>query len=73
MSVDAKTGNLQNRFLDKLCQGPGPATVRLLSGPELTGKLTAYDNYVVVLRQGANEQMIFKHAIASIQPAPGGA
>ncbi len=69
MSVDVKAGNLQNRFLDKLCQGPGPATIRLIHGPEITGKITAYDNYVVVLRQGANEQMIFKHAISAILPA----
>ena len=40
MSTDVKAVNLQNRFLDKLCQGPGPATVRLLQGPEITGKIT---------------------------------
>ncbi len=68
MSTDVKAVNLQNRFLDKLCQGPGPATIRLLQGPEITGKITAYDNYVIVLRQGDKEQMIFKHAISAVLP-----
>jgi|APLak6261683748_1056154.scaffolds.fasta_scaffold64370_1 host factor-I protein len=69
MSADVKPVNLQNRFLDKLCQGTGPATIRLMSGSDVTGKIAAYDNYVIVLRQGAQEQMIFKHAIAAILPA----
>ena len=69
MSTDVKPVNLQNRFLDKLCQGPGPAMIRLLHGTEITGKITAYDNYVIVLRQGDKEQMIFKHAISSVLPA----
>jgi host factor-I protein len=69
MSTDVKPVNLQNRFLDKLVQGTGPAVVRLMSGSEVTGKISAYDNYVIVLRQGAQEQMIFKHAISAILPA----
>jgi host factor-I protein len=69
MSAEVKAVNLQNRFLDKLCQGTGPATIRLMNGPDVTGKITAYDNYVIVLRQGAQEQMIFKHAISAILPA----
>ena len=69
MSTDIKPGNLQNRFLDKLCQGTGPATIKLMGGTEVTGKISAYDNYVIVLRQGAQEQMIFKHAISAILPA----
>lgn len=69
MSADVKPVNLQNRFLDNLVKGTGPATVRLMSGSDVTGKISAYDNYVIVVRQGALEQMIFKHAIAAILPA----
>lgn len=68
MGVDTKAGNLQNLFLARLNRESLPVVVRLLNGPDLEGTISGFDNYVVLLKQGGTEQMLFKHAISAIIP-----
>lgn len=71
MGIDTKApANLQNQFLSRLNREGVPVVVRLLSGPDLEGKISGYDNYVVLLQQGGSEQLLFKHAISAIIPRP---
>jgi host factor-I protein len=39
-----------------------------VNGIKLQGRIEAFDQYVVVLRNTVN-QMIFKHAISTVQPS----
>ena len=43
-------------------------TVRLTSGEERMGRLRRFDKFALVLEVDGREEMIYKHAIASIRP-----
>jgi len=59
---------LQNKFLQTMCNDGVPISVFLMNGIKLQGKIEAYDDHVIVLKNSAS-QMIFKHAISTIVPA----
>jgi len=47
----------------------GPAvSVFLVNGIRLTGRIAAFDHYVVQLKDGSGMQMIYKHAISTVVP-----
>lgn len=39
--------------------------MHLLNGVRVTGKVRSYDKYSVVLEDGEQEQLIFKHSISA--------
>ncbi|MCL5261323.1 MAG: RNA chaperone Hfq [Gammaproteobacteria bacterium] len=59
---------LQNKFLQTMCNDEVPISVFLMNGIKLQGKIEAYDDHVIVLKNSTS-QMIFKHAISTIVPA----
>lgn len=71
-AVTAKTLNLQNGFLNQLRLQKVEATIYMVGNPENTvkGRVVGFDNYVVIVEvsQGV-QQLIFKHAIATIVPS----
>ena len=71
-AVTAKTLNLQNGFLNQLRLQKVEATIYMVDNPENTvkGRVVGFDNYVVIVEvsQGV-QQLIFKHAIATIVPS----
>jgi host factor-I protein len=46
--------------------------VYLVSGKRLTGIIRRFDRYSVVLENHGQEQLVYKHAIASIAPISSG-
>jgi len=40
----------------------------LNNGYKLTGLVTGFDNYVIIIETDKGQQMIYKHAITSIMP-----
>ncbi|MCH2354489.1 MAG: RNA chaperone Hfq, partial [Pseudomonadales bacterium] len=45
-----------------------PVSIYLVNGIKLQGEIEAFDQYVVLLRNTVS-QMIFKHAISTVQPS----
>lgn len=62
--------NIQDSFLNQARRDRVGVTLHLADGSDLHGKITAFDNFTVVLvNEERDEQyLVYKHAIASIQP-----
>lgn len=58
--------NIQDTFLNTARKERTSITVYLMSGVKLAGRIRSFDKYSVVLDAGNQEQLIFKHAIATI-------
>ena len=61
--------NLQNDTLNALRKDKTPASIFLVSGVRLTGRIESFDNHTLLLngKNGAS-QLIYKHAIATVVP-----
>jgi len=66
----AEEKNIQDEFLNNLCEGGQFGSVYLISGIQLKGVFTGFDEHAIFLKSqsNSNEQMIYKHAIATIVP-----
>lgn len=68
MSSDKKQ-NLQDTFLNAVRKSRTPLTIFLVNGVKLTGVVTWFDNFCVLLRgDGRPPQLVYKHAISTIMP-----
>ena len=56
---------LQNQFLNKCRTEKILVNIFMVSGIKLTGKIRSFDSFTLLL----NDMLLFKSAIASIQPA----
>ena len=56
----------QDAFLNHARRTRVPVTVRLLDGVELQGRLTGFDRFAIVVDVEGVDQLIFKHAIATV-------
>jgi len=56
----------QEEFLDEVQYLDADVQVYLLSGIKLSGRITAFDKYSLLLDSGGGEQLVFKHAISNI-------
>ena len=63
--------NIQDSFLNSARKDKTAITIYLMSGVKLTGRLRSFDKYSVVLETGAQEPLIFKHAISTVVMARG--
>jgi host factor-I protein len=67
MEKSSQTQNtIQDTFLNQVRKERSPVTIYLMSGVKLTGKIRSFDKYSVILEAGAQEQLIFKHAISTV-------
>ena len=64
----AKGQSLQDPYLNALRKEQIPVSIYLVNGIKLQGQIEAFDQYVVLLRNKVS-QMIFKHAISTVQPS----
>jgi host factor-I protein len=64
----AKTGNLQDIFLNYLRKEKIPVTMFLVKGVKLQGIVTWFDNFSILLRRDGQSQLVYKHAISTIMP-----
>jgi host factor-I protein len=62
--------NIQDSFLNQARRDRVSVTLHLADGSDLHGKITAFDNFtLVVINEEREEQyLVYKHAVASIQP-----
>ncbi len=58
--------NLQDEFLHALKKERQSATVYLMNGYKLSGRIKGFDKFTVVLDSNGQEIMVFKHAISTI-------
>lgn len=68
----SSTINIQDPFFYQLRKESRTVHVYLISGKRLTGILRRFDRYAVVLENHGQEQLVYKHAVASISPAGAG-
>lgn len=60
--------NLQDVFLNQVRKDKIAITIFLLSGFQIKGLVTGFDNYTVVLDCDGKQELIYKHAISTIIP-----
>jgi host factor-I protein len=61
---------VQDDFLNRLRREQKPVTVLLTDGTQLAGRIKSFDRFSILLESQGQEQLLFKHAIASIAPSP---
>ena len=61
--------NLQDVFLNHVRKNKISLTIFLVNGVKLTGIVTWFDNFCVLLRRDGQVQLVYKHAISTIAPA----
>ncbi len=64
-----KSGNLQDVFLNAVSDVADPVTTFLVNGVMLQGSIAAYDLFSILLERDSNIQLVYKHAISTIQPS----
>lgn len=64
-----KSQNLQDVFLNAVRKARNPLTIFLVNGVKLTGVVTSFDNFCVLLRRDGHSQLVYKHAISTIMPS----
>lgn len=60
--------NLQDIFLNQVRKDKQAITIFLVSGFQIRGLVTGFDNYTVVLDCDGKQELIYKHAISTIIP-----
>ena len=64
-----RSQNLQDQFLNTVRKTKNPLTIFLVNVVKLTGVVTSFDNFCVLLRRDGHSQLVYKHAISTIMPS----
>ena len=69
--VDPKPApqNIQDGFLNLARREKATVTIYLVNGAKLLGRIKSFDKFSLIIETGAQEQLIFKHAISTISLA----
>ena len=67
--ASAKRTTLQDLFLEAAERAEEPMTVFLVNGVMLQGAVSAHDQFVMLLERAGQTQLVYKHAISTMQPA----
>ena len=72
-AVAAETGGrrpaLQDIFLQAAAREQEAMTIFLVNGVMLQGSVAGFDQFSLVLERGGQVQLVYKHAISTMQPA----
>src|SRR3954451_15173255 len=60
---------LQDQFLAAAAREHEHMTLFLVNGVMLQGSVTAFDQFSLLLERGGQVQLVYKHAISTLQPA----
>jgi host factor-I protein len=60
---------LQEVFLNAVRRSEDPVTMFLVNGVMLQGEVAAFDLFCLLLRRESQTQLVYKHAISTVQPA----
>ena len=63
-----KPENLQDRFLNQARKDRTPLTLFLMNGFQLRGSIISFDQFAVLILSEGRQNLIYKHAISTIQP-----
>ena len=61
--------NIQDGFLNLARREKTTVTIYLVNGAKLLGRIKSFDKFSLIMETGAQEQLIFKHAISTISQA----
>lgn len=64
-----KPENLQDRYLNQARRDKTPLTLFLINGYQLRGTILSFEQFAVLLLSEGKQNLIYKHAISTIQPA----
>ena len=64
-----KPENLQDRFLNQARKDRTLLTLFLMNGFQLRGTIISFDSFSVLVLSEGRQNLIYKHAISTIQPA----
>jgi host factor-I protein len=67
--VDGPKATLQDLFLSAAARDHERMTLVLVNGVMLQGAVTGFDQFSLVLKRGGQIQLVYKHAISTLQPA----
>jgi host factor-I protein len=65
---NGKKPKLQDLFLQAASREQEPMTVFLVNGVMLQGAVAGFDQFSMVLERGGQVQLVYKHAISTMQP-----
>ena len=65
----ARRPGLQDLFLEAAERAEEQMTVFLVNGVMLQGAVAAHDQFALLLERGGQVQLVYKHAISTMQPA----
>lgn len=61
--------NIQDHLLNEARVSKNEITVYLINGYKMKGKITGFDNFIIVLDSEGKQMIIYKHAISTIIPS----
>ncbi len=67
--LDEGRATLQDRFLAAAIRQREPMTVFLVNGVMLQGEVVAFNRFSMLLGRGEQVQLVYKHAVSTMQPA----
>ena len=67
MDTKPSLQNIQDAFLNMARRERSEVAIYLLYGARLSGRIKSFDKFSLILESGAEELLIFKHAISTIQ------
>ena len=65
---NSKKPMLQDLFLQAASREHEPMTIFLVNGVMLQGAVAGFDQFSLVLERGGQVQLVYKHAISTMQP-----
>jgi host factor-I protein len=68
-AVEGGKATLQDLFLAAAVRDGARMTLFLVNGVMLQGNVTGFDQFAVVLERGGSLQLVYKHALSTLQPA----
>ena len=68
-ALDSGKGQLQDLFLAAAAREHERMTLFLVNGVMLQGSVTGFDQFSLILERGGQVQLVYKHAISTLQPA----
>ena len=68
-NAKVRAGVLQEVFLTAVSDSNDPVTMFLVNGVMLHGEVSAYDLFCILLEREGLSQLVYKHAISTVQPS----
>jgi len=69
MPAEGKKPALQDVFLAAAHRQKEPMTIFLVNGVMLQGTVQGFDQFSILLERGGQAQIVYKHAVSTLQPA----